>query len=170
MQVAGAGKFPHRLENIGYGSRIVRILSLMIAREPPPSFFGPLEIRVLEALWSRGEVASVRDLLADFPGVAYTTLMTTLDRLHKKGVLARRRSGRAFLYEPVSSRGQLEASLAARTLDALVASFSSPAAIRPLLTSFVDTVSRRDELALDELEKALRARRRALRRGEGGER
>jgi predicted transcriptional regulator len=140
----------------------------MMARESLPSFFGPLELRVLEALWSRGEEGSVRDLLPDFPGIAYTTLMTTLDRLHKKGVLARRRVGRAFLYEPVSSRGNLEASLAAKTLDALVASFSSPAAIRPLLTSFVDAVSRKDELALDELEKALKERRRELRKGEGG--
>lgn len=137
----------------------------MAASQRLPSYFGPLEIRVLEALWGRDADTCVRDLLADFPGVAYTTLMTTLDRLHKKGVLARRRGGRAFLYRPVSSRPQLEASLAALALDAFVTSFSGPGAIRPLLTGFVEAVSRQDELALDELEKALRNRRRALRRG-----
>lgn len=130
------------------------------------SFLGPLELRVLEALWNRDREARVRDLLCDFPGVAYTTLMTTLDRLHKKGVLARRRSGRAFFYVPVSSRAQLEAILAGQALDVLVASFSKRAAIRPLLMSFVDAVSRRDELALDELEEVLRARRRAPHRSE----
>lgn len=128
------------------------------------SFFGPLELRVLEALWARGEEGSVRDLLIGFPGVAYTTLMTTLDRLHKKGVLARRRAGRAFRYVPVTTREGLEGSLAAETVDAIVASLSSREAIRPLVTTFVDAVSRSDELALDQLEEALRARRRALRR------
>ncbi len=43
--------------------------------------FGPLEIRVLDALWARDVPSCVKDLLPDFPGVAYTTLMTTLDRL-----------------------------------------------------------------------------------------
>jgi predicted transcriptional regulator len=90
--------------------------------------------------------------------------MTTLDRLHRKGVLARRREGRAFRYVPVTTREGLEASLATETLDAIVASFSSAEAMRPLVTTFVDAVSRSDELALDHLEEALRERRRALRR------
>lgn len=135
--------------------------------DPLTSFLGPLEIRVLEALWSCGAEARVRDLVDAFPGVAYTTLMTTLDRLHKKGILARRRNGRAFSYLPVSSRSGLEAALAGKTVDAIVASFSTPAAIRPLMTSFVEAVSRRDELALDELERVLGARRRARVEGEG---
>jgi predicted transcriptional regulator len=140
-----------------------------IRKQSLASYFGPLELRVLEALWSRREEGSVRDLLASFPGVAYTTLMTTLDRLHKKGFLARRRAGRAFRYVPVTSREGLEASLAAETLDAIVGSLSGPGAMRPLVTCFVDAVSRTDELALDHLEEALRARRRALRRAQGRE-
>ena len=152
---------------IGFSTSRGRIPSY-IARVPMrkpslSSFFGPLELRVLEALWARQEEGSVRDLLGSFPGVAYTTLMTTLDRLHKKGVLARRRSGRAFRYVPVTTREGLEASLAVETLDAIVASLSSAEAMRPLVTTFVDAVSRSDELALDHLEEALRARRRALR-------
>jgi predicted transcriptional regulator len=138
----------------------------MIRARSLASVFGPLEIRVLEALWSRGGDGSVRDLLDGFPGVAYTTLMTTLDRLYKKGVLTRGRSGRGFRYAPMASRDELEGSLAAETLDAVVASLSSPAALRPLVTSFVDAVSVRDELALDQLEEAVRARRRALRGSE----
>ena len=61
------------------------------------AFFGTLELRVLEALWHRSDAASVRDLQAEFPATAYTTLMTTLDRLHRKGVLDRMKAGRAFL-------------------------------------------------------------------------
>jgi predicted transcriptional regulator len=125
------------------------------------ALLGPLELRALEALWSRGEPACVRDLLDDFPGVAYTTLMTTLDRLHKKGILCRQRRGRAFRYAPAASRERLEAALAGRAMNALVSSLSSPAVIRPLIASFVEAVSRRDALALDELERLLRRRRRA---------
>jgi len=134
------------------------------------SRFGPLEVRVLEALWSRGGTGTVREILDSFPGVAYTTVMTTLDRLFKKGVLTRMRSGRGFRYTLAASREDLEASVAAKALDAVVASVSSPAALRPLVASFVDSVSVRDELALDQLEEAVRARRRALRRGEENER
>jgi predicted transcriptional regulator len=123
------------------------------------SFFGPLELSVLEVLWRLGREASVRDLKEHFPGTAYTTLMTTLDRLYKKGVLSRTKSGRAFRYLPVATRDGLESAFASEALDEIVASFSSPSAIRPLLSTFVDAVSRRDALILDELEELLRARR-----------
>jgi predicted transcriptional regulator len=124
------------------------------------SFFGPLEIQVLESLWQVRREATVRDLSEFFPGVAYTTLMTTLDRLYKKGVLSRRKAGRAFLYAPVASREGLEQILAAEALDAILGSFGSGSSIRPLLSSFVAAVSRRDEIFLDELEELVRARRR----------
>jgi predicted transcriptional regulator len=124
------------------------------------SFFGPLEIQVLESLWQVRREATVRDLSEFFPGVAYTTLMTTLDRLYKKGVLSRRKAGRAFLYAPVASREGLEQILAAEALDAILGSFGSGSSIRPLLSSFVAAVSRRDGIFLDELEELVRARRR----------
>ena len=73
---------------------------------------GPLEWRVLEALWSRTGVSSVRDLQPDFPEIAYTTLMTTLDRLFRKNVLQREKNGRAFLYQPRLSRAEFESARA----------------------------------------------------------
>jgi predicted transcriptional regulator len=133
------------------------------------SFFGPLEIQALEALWKAGRESSVRDLQELFPGVAYTTLMTTLDRLFKKGVLSRRKAGRAFLYTPLSSREDLEKSLAFEALDAILGSFGTRTGIRPLLSTFVDAVSRRDELFLDELEALVLQRRARRRSNEGGE-
>jgi predicted transcriptional regulator len=114
----------------------------------------------MEALWSVRREATVRDLQRFFPGVAYTTLMTTLDRLYKKNVLSRRKAGRAFLYAPVASREGLEQTLAAEALDELLGSFERSTSIRPILSTFVDAVSRRDELFLDELEQLVRARRR----------
>jgi predicted transcriptional regulator len=119
------------------------------------SVFGALELRVLEALWRRGD-ATVRDLREDFPAAAYTTLMTTMERLHKKGVLHREKSGRAFLYRPASSRVEMEAGFMTRALQPLLASDSA----QPVLSSFVDEVSRHDERLLDELERLVRAKRR----------
>jgi predicted transcriptional regulator len=92
--------------------------------------------------------------------------MTTLDRLYKKRVLSRRKAGRAFLYAPVSSREGLAQLLAAKALEAILASFGSPATIRPVLSTFVDAVSRRDGLLLDELEALVRARRDSAAKGE----
>jgi predicted transcriptional regulator len=120
------------------------------------SVFGTLELRVLEALWTRGSEATVRDLLDTFPNAAYTTLMTTLERLHRKGVLDRRKDGRAFLYRPVNSRDEMETGLVARSLEPLLRGSSA----QPILSCFVDEVSRHDERLLDELERLVREKRR----------
>src|SRR6202040_1893010 len=73
----------------------------------PPRQLGPLEERMLEGLWTRGS-ATVRELMeSGFNDLAYTTLMTTLDRLFKKGVLTRLEEGRAFRYSPRLSRDDL---------------------------------------------------------------
>jgi len=121
---------------------------------------GPLEWRVLEALWARGATASVRDLQPAFSEIAYTTLMTTLDRLHRKGVLDREKQGRAFFYRPRLTRQEFES---ARVADALkVALEGNSADLGPLLSFFVDAVSDRDHELLDELETLVHARRAAL--------
>lgn len=122
--------------------------------------FGPLEMRVLEALWSRGTPACVRDIQPQFPGVAYTTLMTTLDRLFRKGTLQREKSGRAFYYAPKASEQQLLSQLAGSTFATLLP--GNAAAVRPIMSMFVDTVGARDEALLDELEELVRARREEL--------
>lgn len=124
------------------------------------AIFGPLEIRVLEALWSRATPACVRDLQPQFPGVAYTTLMTTLDRLFRKGTLTREKSGRAFFYRPKASRQELVSQLAGSTFATLLP--GDAAAVRPILSMFVDTVGDRDHALLDELEALVRERRQEL--------
>ncbi len=59
---------------------------------------GPLEMQVMEVLWSCGE-SSVRDVVEKLEHrLAYTTVMTTLDRLFKKGLLDRQKLERAFVY------------------------------------------------------------------------
>ena len=74
-------------------------------REMPP----PLELECLKALWILGEgnVRDVRQALTQNRNLAYTTVMTVLDRLARKGGVARRKVGRSFVYAPVLSRDVL---------------------------------------------------------------
>jgi predicted transcriptional regulator len=123
---------------------------------------GPLEERVLEVLWrSRHGLAvrEVRSTLGD--GLAYTTVMTTLDRLYKKGLLERQRDGRAFRYAARTSREALAAGTLRRWLDRLLG--RGPA--RPILASLVDAVSEHDRALLPELTRLVREKERAARRG-----
>jgi predicted transcriptional regulator len=121
-------------------------------------FFGTLEIRVLDALWARAGPQSVRDLQPAFEGIAYTTLMTTLDRLHRKGVLAREKVGRAFVYRTRCTRDGLRSDLAGQ---ALLAAFGQRASeLQPILSFFIETVSSEDRESLAALERLVEERRR----------
>ena len=73
---------------------------------PPRDVPPPLEMLCLKALWSLGEgnVAGVRSLVAESKPLAYTTVMTLLERLARKNVVSRRKVGRAFVYAPNLSR------------------------------------------------------------------
>jgi predicted transcriptional regulator len=126
------------------------------ARGDLGSVFGPLEVRVLDALWRR-QSSSVRDLQADFPDTAYTTLMTTLDRLHRKGVLDRVKAGRAFVYRPRFTPDELQSGLVEQVLDLLIG--RDRRSMRPVLSCFVETVGARDAALLDELERLVREKR-----------
>jgi predicted transcriptional regulator len=126
---------------------------------------GPLEERVLDLLWRSSAERSVRDVQESLSGsLAYTTVMTTLDRLYKKGLLDRRLEGQAFLYAPRETREAFAARLLRRGLDRLLGRGSAA----PLLASFVDAVSEHDRELLPELERLVRSKERAL-RGKGKE-
>lgn len=75
------------------------------ARAIPP----PLELSCLTALWRLGEgnVQAVRSWLEPRRPLAYTTVMTMLDRLTRKGVLTRRKVGRSFFYRPCVSEDEI---------------------------------------------------------------
>lgn len=79
---------------------------------------GPLEYRVLATLWTHGPL-TVLEMRPYFPRAAYTTLMTTLDRLYKKGLLIRVRRGRCYVYRPIMSRDELHAAVARHLLRGL---------------------------------------------------
>ena len=118
---------------------------------------GPLELRVLDELWARGGACTIRDLIEAFAGIAYTTLMTTADRLFRKGLLVRELDGRAFRYRPRWTREELDLHLASSAMSTWLA--DDPRALKPLISLFVDEVSRRDASMLDELERLIRRKK-----------
>ena len=123
---------------------------------------GKLERRVLNETWQRGEV-TVRDIYLAFgEGIAYTTLMTTLDRLFRKQLLDRRKDGRAFLYSAAVSREEFEHGIREDVIDGLLGGGAE--AIQPVLACIVDTVSEYDRELLDELDRLVREKKRELRR------
>lgn len=82
---------------------------------------GDLEQLVMERIWSREEPAAVRDVLQELlqqRPLAYTTVMTVMDNLHRKGILTREKHGRAYLYRAALSREQHTASLMEDALSA----------------------------------------------------
>jgi len=123
------------------------------------SALGPLETRVLELLWEQQRMFTVRQVQATFPDLAYTTLMTTLDRLYRKGILIRRRRGRAFTYEPRCSRQELLSELVSDHVTDLLGTSVVNTAI---LSTLVRAVSRADAALLDELDALVQAERRRL--------
>jgi predicted transcriptional regulator len=126
------------------------------------SQLGPLEQRLLEALWARG-TATVRELVEDSREVlAYTTLMTTLDRLFKKNLLTRVAEGRAFRYAPRFTREELHREVAGRVFRELLE--ASPESSLPL-SYLVEILTERDAQLLDDLQKLVETKRRTLRQG-----
>lgn len=124
---------------------------------------GRLEAEVMEVLWSGPpRPISVRDLLPRLARPrAYTTVMTTLDRLFKKGLLVRRQEGRAFLYAPRFSRREWESERAGAMVQRMLA---APSAFHGLLlATLVEAVGPGQEPLLAELEAKIQAQRAALR-------
>jgi predicted transcriptional regulator len=130
------------------------------SREVLENSLGTLEREVMAVVWDRGDV-NVNDVSARLSAtVAYTTVMTTMDRLFKKGLLTRRKVGRAFVYRAAATRDELEEAVATELVQSL---FDRPGSESiPLLSSLVDAVSERDRTLLDDLERLIQEKRRAV--------
>ena len=117
---------------------------------------GELESAVLSTLWDHGAPLSVRDVLAQLrrPELAYTTVLTVLDRLHDKGVVAREREGRAFLYRASVSREAWQGEHAARVLTG-----ESRPPNGEVLMAFMDSAERADPELIERLSSLIAARR-----------
>lgn len=75
---------------------------------------GDLEAVIMHRVWERGTPVTVREVFAELSAersIAYTTVMSTMDNLHRKGWLNRVREGRAYRYTPTASREEYSARL-----------------------------------------------------------
>jgi predicted transcriptional regulator len=101
--------------------------------EKMPRLPGRREFQILEILWLHHplSVSQIRRLLPASPPLAYTTVMTNLEHLYRKGLVLRRKSGRAFFYEPAVGPAQTREAL----LQAFLADYfhSDPGQLRALL-------------------------------------
>jgi predicted transcriptional regulator len=81
--------------------------------------FGGLEAAIMELIWRRPGPATVRDVHGELAAqrvIAYTTVMTVMDNLHRKGFLNRRLIGRAYAYQPTASQEEYAAGLMRQAL------------------------------------------------------
>ena len=134
-----------------------KVFSIFGASSRPQ--LGPFEQQVLEEIWSHGS-ATVRELLSDGNlRQAYTTVMTTMDRLYKKGLLDRIAEGRAFRYTPVHSPEELQRVRALESIQQLLG--SDDTSLLPL-SYLVEAVGAHDAQLLDQLQLLVERKRREI--------
>ena len=129
------------------------------------SRLGVLEREVMGVVWKAGEM-NVREACERLDAsVAYTTVMTTMDRLFKKRLLARRKVGRAFVYSATATRQEMEGAVATELVQSLLQRHEGEPL--PILSCLIDAVSDRDRALLDELERLIHEKRRTADPGHG---
>jgi predicted transcriptional regulator len=106
---------------------------------------GELESAIMERMWATNAPASVRDVLEHLRKdrtLAYTTVMTVMDKLHTKGLLKRKPVGRAYIYEAVSSKE-------AYTADVMRESLAKSGNRAATLVHFLERLSPEEASALE---------------------
>lgn len=119
-----------------------------------------LEAEIMETVWSRGweefAVGAVHEAIEAVRPIAYTTVMTTVARLHDKGLLTRHKDGRRYVYRSKLSRAAFIEKMTRDVLESL-----PPVGQETAIALLVERVAEADEAALDHLEALIHARRRA---------
>ncbi len=117
---------------------------------------GELQTRVLELVWEMGEatVAQIVERISQQRSVTYTTILAAMQRLSKKGWLAHRQVGKAYVYRPARTRQQARGSL---LREILTSAFDGDP--RLLLNSLLDEAQLSD-VELRELRRLIDQRRR----------
>ena len=121
---------------------------------------GPLERRVLENV-SRLKKSNVRAVVEALGGeFAYTTIMTTLDRLFKKGFLIREMRGRAYFYSLRATPEEIQIGLLGDAIARLID--NATRSVEPVLASIVDSVGDKDRKLLDDLERLVKEKKASI--------
>jgi predicted transcriptional regulator len=121
---------------------------------------GELEAEVMNIVWLQANqtVLEVEERLRRKRDIAHTTVLTTLDRMHRKGYLTREKQGKAFLYSPRLTREEFERGLAQEVLGGLLGGVGETA-----LSTFIELISD-DRAKLDRLEALIKEKREASER------
>ena len=116
---------------------------------------GELESAVMEILWFEAAqtVNDVEERLRDKRSIAHTTVLTTLDRMYRKGYLTREKQAKAFVYSPSYTRSEFGRTMTQEVLGALIGHSTETA-----VSTFVDLIGN-DPSALDQLEAKIREKR-----------
>lgn len=131
-------------------------MSLSVKKKPQWDNLGSLETSVMELVWRKAP-ATAREVCDRLTGAnerAYTTIMTTMDRLHRKGLLEREKDGLAWRYSPTVSKAEFKQTVARGLAAALLRKDRESG-----LSAFVDTAAGLDEALLDRLAELIRQRR-----------
>ena len=107
---------------------------------------GDLEVQVMRRVWARRDPVTVRDVLGDLladRNIAYTTVMTVMGNLERKGWLRRQAEGRAYRYEPLVSAEEYSAALMRQALEATTDRSA-------VLMHFINDLSADEARALEE--------------------
>ena len=125
------------------------------SRSDPPAPLHELEAEIMEELWRSGE-SSVREVMESLnrhaaKARAYTTYMTVMARLHKKGLLIRMREGKVDYYAPAYDRDDYMARRAGADVDDLVAQYGEVA-----LTHFARQMAELDPVRRRALQRLAR--------------
>lgn len=130
-------------------------ISFRPSRKGAAQVLGELESEVIRVIWDGPDSSAgdVQKRLSVKRKLAYTTVVTVLDRLYKKGLLERRKEGKAYLYSPRLTKDEFNKTITRDVLTGLLKEGS-----RPTLTTFVDLVAA-DERLLEELEELVRRKK-----------
>ena len=125
---------------------------------------GDLEVQVMRRIWARSGPVTVRDVLGDLQAdrdIAYTTVMTVMGNLERKGWLRREAEGRAYRYEPLVSAEEYSAGLMRQALEA---STDRPS----VLMHFIEELSADEARALEDAYRRLTRQRGSAARARRG--
>lgn len=117
---------------------------------------GELESAVMDILWQQPHqtVIEVEEQLRKTREIAHTTVLTTLDRMHRKGYLSRTKQSKAFVYAPRYTHKEFEQGMAQEVLSALISGLGNSA-----ISTFVELISE-DKEKLDHLEALIKEKKR----------
>jgi predicted transcriptional regulator len=130
-------------------------------RDDLPVRLGKLEVSVMQHVWTHGpaDVKAVHRIIGVPRGISLNTVQSTMERLHRKGLLEREKVSHAYVYAARVSREEYGSRAVEDVLSGLMAGDTEP-----MMSAFVNVAARTGEDTLARLERMIRARRAAASR------